>query len=145
MVALDTRLRRKDDDIVAKVMDGEAVIINLSSGVYYSIDHVGATMWEMIESSSSLEEVVTAILARYDVPQALARDDVLRLAGELLQHELVVIAAPEPAEPPPTAPVAAGPQKLPYESPQLNAYTDMEDLLALDPPTPGFADIPWKE
>lgn len=143
MIALHTRLRRKDDDIVAKVMDGEAVIINLSSGVYYSIDHVGATMWEMVESSSSLEEVVAAILARYDVPQALARDDVLRLAGELLQHELVVIAAPDPAELPPTTPVAAG-QKLPYASPQLNAYTDMEDLLALDPPTPGFADIPWK-
>src|ERR1700688_1331227 len=104
MVALHTRLRRKDDDIVAKVMDGEAVIINLSSGVYYSIDHVGAAMWEMVEGSSSLEEGLAAIVARYDVPQALAQDDVLRLAGELLHHELVVVAAPEPAEPPPIEP-----------------------------------------
>ena len=40
---------------------------------------------------------------------------------------------------------SAGADKLPYKSPQLHIYTDMEDLLALDPPTPGFADIPWKE
>lgn len=145
MLALNTRLRRRDDDIVAKVMDGEAVIINLSNGIYYSLDHVGATMWEMIQSGSPLDEVVAAIVARYDVPQALARDDAVRLAGELLHHELVVIAAQEPAEPSRTVLAAAGPDKLPYVSPQLNAYTDMEDLLALDPPTPGFADIPWKE
>jgi hypothetical protein len=145
MLALHTRLRRKDDDIVAKVMDGEAVIINLSNGIYYSSDQVGAAMWELIEQQYSLDEVAEAIAARYDVPRALAQDDAVRLAGELLQHELVVVAAEEPQEPSRSALASAGADRLPYRSPQLQVYTDMEDLLALDPPTPGFADIPWKE
>jgi coenzyme PQQ synthesis protein D (PqqD) len=145
MLALHTRLRRKDDDIVAKVMDGEAVIINLSTGIYYSSDHVGAAMWELIEKRYSLDEVAAAIAARYDVPRALVQDDVVSLGGELLQHELVVVATEEPQEPVRSAPASAGADKLPYKSPQLQVYTDMEDLLALDPPTPGFADIPWKE
>jgi hypothetical protein len=142
MLALHTRLRRKDDDIVGKVMDGEAVIINLSNGIYYSIDQVGAAMWELIEQRYSLDEIAAAIVARYDVPRALAQDDAVRLGGELLQHELVAIAAEEPQTPVPAHAVA---DKLPYKSPELRIYTDMEDLLALDPPTPGFADIPWKE
>jgi hypothetical protein len=145
MLALHTRLRRKDDDIVAKVMDGEAVIINLSNGIYYSSDHVGAAMRELIEKRYSLDEIAAAIMARYDVPRALAQDDAIRLGGELLQHELVVVAADEPQEPARPVPAPAGADKLPYQSPQLHTYTDMEDLLALDPPTPGFADIPWKE
>lgn len=145
MLSLHTRLRRKDDDIVAKVMDGEAVIINLSTGIYYSIDQVGAAMWELIEQGSSLDEVASAIVARYDVQPAQAHDDVARLGGELLHHELVVVAADEPQEPSRSAPVSAGAGKLPYMSPRLQIYTDMEDLLALDPPTPGFADIPWKQ
>ena len=33
--------------------------------------------------------------------------------------------------------------KLPYESPSLNSYRDMSDLLALDPPMPGLQQIPW--
>jgi hypothetical protein len=144
MLALHTRLRRKDDDIVAKVMDGEAVIINLSNGIYYSIDQVGAAMWELIEQRYSLDEVAAAIAARYDVSLALAQADAVRLGGELLQHELVVVAVEEPQEPSP-APASAGADKLAYKSPQLQVYTDMEDLLALDPPTPGFGDIPWKE
>ena len=31
-----------------------------------------------------------------------------------------------------------------YTPPVLEVYTDMSDLLALDPPMPGLADIPWR-
>ena len=34
---------------------------------------------------------------------------------------------------------------VPYESPLLNIYRDMGDLLALDPPMPGLAEMNWKE
>ena len=36
MVALENRLCRRDEDVIAKVMDGEAVIINLANGTYLS-------------------------------------------------------------------------------------------------------------
>ena len=35
--------------------------------------------------------------------------------------------------------------ELPYEAPTLNIYRDMGDLLALDPPMPGLADMAWKD
>ena len=28
---------------------------------------------------------------------------------------------------------------------RMNIYRDMGDLLALDPPTPGLGDTPWKD
>ena len=145
MLSPHARLRRKDDEIVAKVMDGEAVIINLTNGLYYSTDQVGGTIWAMVEDGRSVAEIVAAVVARYDVADLRARDDALRFAAELLQHELIAVDDGEPAEPtsPPVA--AGGADRLSYVSPQLSVYSDMEDLLALDPPTPGFADIPWKE
>lgn len=144
MLSLHSRLGRKDDEIVAKVMDGEAVIINLSNGMYYSLEQVGGAIWEMIEEGYRLDEIVAAIVARFEVSPAQAQDDALRLAAELIHHELIVIAEPEREEPP-RRQDARGPGKLPYAAPQLGAYSDMEELLALDPPTPGFADLPWKE
>jgi len=36
-------------------------------------------------------------------------------------------------------------QRLAYESPQLNIYRDMGDLLALDPPMPELAASPWSK
>ena len=142
MLALQDRLRRKDEEVIAKIMDGEAVIINLSNGLYYSIDRAGGSMWEMIEAGHRLDEVAATIAARYDVSAARAETDVLGLANDLLREGLVALDGHE--GPPPAAVEPVEQHKLPYESPQLTAYRDMEDLLALDPPTPGLQDIPWK-
>ena len=67
MVTLDDRLRRNEDEIAAKVMDGEAIIINLVSGVYYSMDKVGGAIWAMIEDGRSLGEMVTTLTEQYEV------------------------------------------------------------------------------
>jgi hypothetical protein len=142
MINPRSSLRRKDEDVVAKVMDGEAIIINLATGVYYSMSDVAGAAWELIEAGYPIAEIVGAVVARYDVDEEQAREDVLRLAQDLMREELVVAADEDRALQPLTSPAAS--TKLAYVVPQLNTYTDMEDLLALDPPTPSFNDIPWK-
>lgn len=143
MLTPQNRLRRKDEEVVAKIMDGEAVVINLANGMYYSLDNVGGLIWASIEAGRRIDEIAAEIAARYEVDPGQARDDVLGLASQLLDEGL--IAVDETANRPPAAAPAAESRKAPYQAPQLNAYSDMEDLLALDPPTPGLADIPWKE
>jgi hypothetical protein len=135
------RLCRKDEEVVAKVMDGEAIIINLATGVYYSLDQVGAAVWAMIEENCCIEEIVTGVVARYDVTKDRAQGDILRLIGELLREDIVAtVDRPQT----PTRTHAAPSKKAVYVVPTLHAYRDMEDLLALDPPTPSLSDIPWK-
>ena len=131
------------EEVAAKVIDGEAIMINLNTGVYYSLDKVGGSIWELLERGHSLGEIADAVTAQYDVSQEQARADVDRLAAELLQENLVKISNDEP--PPGQYSEAAQQQKLTYESPGLNIYRDMGDLLALDPPTPGFQDAAWRD
>jgi hypothetical protein len=143
MLTSQSRLRPNEQEVAAKVIDGEAIIINLANGIYYSMDKVGGLIWEMLAETHSLEEVTTALTARYDVSSEQAQADVERLAAELLQENLLLIAndgggIEKIAE-------QESQQKLPYEAPILNTYRDMGDLLALDPPTPGLQDIAWKD
>lgn len=100
-------------------------------------------MWEMIAANHTLEQVVSTVVHRYDVALDQATADVLRLADELLQENLVKLAAND-ALPTAFAPNRAA-AKEPYESPVLNIYRDMGDLLALDPPTPGLDTFNWKD
>lgn len=141
MLSLQARFRPNEQEVAAKVLDGEAIIINLSNGIYYSMDKVGGVLWALLAEGHSLQEILAAIVARYDVSPERARADLERLAAELLQENVVLASdhAPPPREHPEPR------QKLPYESPQLNIYRDMGDLLALDPPMPGLEEIPWKE
>jgi len=143
MLTLTDRLRPREAEVAAKVIDGEAIIINLASGIYYSMDKVGGTIWEMIERKHSLEEIIAATIARYDVSREQARADVEQLVRELLQENLVTLSEDGAST---AAKIQADQQEnLPYEIPKLNIYRDMGDLLALDPPVPGLADTPWKD
>ena len=143
MITARSRFRAREEEVAAKVMDGEAILINLSNGIYYSMDKAGGLVWEMVEARRRLEEMASCIVARYEVTAEQALADVERLMEELLQENLVVewedgaavIGVVEPGSI----------KKLPYEAPKLNIYRDMGDLLALDPPTPGLQDLSWKE
>jgi hypothetical protein len=143
MLTPQSRLRPNEQEVAAKVIDGEAIIINLANGIYYSMDKVGGLIWEMLAGAHSLEEVTTAIIARYDVSREQAQADVERLAAELVQENLLMIATNGGEQEKIVAHESQ--EKLAYEAPTLNTYRDMGDLLALDPPTPGLQGIAWKD
>ena len=143
MVTLNQRVQPNKEEVAAKVMDGEAILINLSNGIYYSMDKVGAVVWELVERNFSPEEMVATIMSRFEVETEKVQADVERLLKELGDEKLILaadgVAAGEREQP------AQVDTKQPYEPPQLNTYRDMGDLLALDPPTPGLEATPWKD
>jgi hypothetical protein len=143
MLNLHQRFRSYDEEVASKVVDGEAIIINLANGIYYSTDKVGALVWEHLLGGRSLEEVISSVTQRYDVTREQAESNVLELVQELVEEKLVV--AFENGDHPAAHANPESGEKLPYELPKLNIYRDMGDLLALDPPVPGLGDTPWKE
>ncbi len=144
MLPLSARLRPNEGQVAARVMDGEAIMINLSNGMYYSMDGVGGLIWEMIEGRHSLGEIAEAIAVHHEVLPEQAQVDLQLLVEELVQESLVQVAddrAPSGASQRP-----APRERTLYEPPQLTTYRDMGDLLALDPPTPGGAqEFLWRE
>lgn len=134
MLTLNTRLCPKDEEIAAEILDGEAIIINLATGSYYAMNGAGSVAWQGIEQHASIEELAARETDTFDVTIERARIDLLALAGRLLVEGVVRVSdATEAcgAASPPT-------ERLPYETPELSAYSDMRNLLALDPPMPAF-------
>jgi hypothetical protein len=129
------------EEVASEVLDGEAVLINLSNGMYYSIDGVGGRIWELIERGVCLDKVIQDVMSRYDVDEETANADVQTFVNELIAENLVVSAAPSSA----AIEAADSATRSPYDAPTLNVFRDMGDLLALDPPMPGLKDIPWKD
>jgi len=111
--------------VVGEVIDGEAIIMNLLSGVYFSTDGLGAQIWQGIESRASKAQLVQWVEAAY--PAAPVAKDLTVFFDDLLSRELVRLAdggGPEPVLPPL---VGA------YIAPTLSVYEDMQDLIQLDP------------
>jgi hypothetical protein len=137
----DPRFRVNSDEVTSKILDGEAIIINLSDGVYYSLVGPGTVVWAMASAGSGAEEIAGELIARYGETSDDVRADVESLL-EKLAAERLLVPAPEGAA------AGAVPEELPsggdYATPELEKYDDMSDMLALDPPLPGVRDLPWQ-
>jgi hypothetical protein len=70
-------------------LQGEAVILNYQSGVYYGLNPVGARIWELIQESKTAPEVHQELLSEYEVDSDRCWNDVLRLLAELQQAGLI--------------------------------------------------------
>lgn len=130
-----THFRVNSPNVIHEIIDGEAVLVNLDSGSYYSIDSVGAVVWDYVEKGLSRHQIVEAIASQYDGEQADIDQGIQQLFAQLQEEQLIV-----PTEAPSsnghafvTTSVSTGQNKPQFETPILHKYTDMEDLLLLDP------------
>jgi hypothetical protein len=119
--------------VVSEIIDGELVIMSLTSGNYYSSDNVGAVIWEWITEGQTFHRIERLMLDRYDAPADTLARDLAAFVDRLLQEQLVREVAPVEAS-------AAGHEnghvshpRERFVTPELHVYTDMQDLLLLDP------------
>ena len=113
------------------MLDGEAIIVNLDSGAYYSLRETGSAIWNLLEQGATLPQVIDQMARQYHGPVEAISASVHALASELQAENLIVPAA-QPAVPFPASPTANG-NRLPFQPPILEKFTDMADLLLLDP------------
>lgn len=70
---------------------GEAVILNLKSGVYYGLNAAGARVWRLIQEAKTVGAVLEALLEAYDVTPERCESDLVALLTDLAARELLVI------------------------------------------------------
>ena len=75
--------------VVAREVMGEVVLLDLGSGTYFGLDPVGARIWELASGGQALGRVAETIVAEFDVAREVAEADILRLAAELAERDLV--------------------------------------------------------
>ena len=87
-VSLDRRLR-VSDDVVFREMEGEAVLLNLDSGMYFGLDAIGTRIWQLLGEHQTLQAVFDQMLREFEVDSPTLRSDLLALVDRLMEHGLV--------------------------------------------------------
>lgn len=87
-MSLDQRVR-VSDDVVSRELEGETVLLNLASGMYFGLDAVGTRIWQLLEAQHTLQVVFEKMLEEFDVEEATLRHDLLALVERLSTCGLV--------------------------------------------------------
>ena len=131
------KLRINSPKVVHEMIDGEVVIVNLDRGDYYSLVKAGADIWEELTKGVARVDILENMVDRYDTSRETLESAINELIEKLQLEELIVI---EQTDDLPTTDTTnkqietnGNKEKLGFEKPTLQKYTDMEELLALDP------------
>jgi hypothetical protein len=127
-------LRINGPNIVHENIDGETVILNLDTGSYFSITDVAAYIWSCIEKGVPAPEIPPLIRGNYENVGPDAEQEIQSFISHLEQEGLVVrVTDASPAAQDWKTQIAPGNGKTAFNVPVLNKYSDMQDLLLLDP------------
>jgi coenzyme PQQ synthesis protein D (PqqD) len=80
------------EDVVFRELDGEAVILNLESGMYFGLDAVGTRIWQLLDTHRTLRKTLEALEAEYDVPPDRLKSDLTEFVDRLQSRGLLVIS-----------------------------------------------------
>lgn len=70
---------------------GEAAILNLSAGVYYTLDPVGSRIWELIHEPITISALRDRLMEEYEVTPQQCEEDLFTLLERLADEGLVEI------------------------------------------------------
>jgi Coenzyme PQQ synthesis protein D (PqqD) len=70
---------------------GEAVILNIQSGVYYGLNPVGTKIWSLLQQPTTVNQIKTALLEEYDVDPDICDRDLQNILQELYAINLIEI------------------------------------------------------
>ena len=114
------------------IIDGEAVIVNLEKGSYYSLDQAGARIWHLLSTGSSDREVLAKLLHDYSGSASEIETGLNELVEELEREGILALDQETTDEIDPAA-AASVDGKPVFVKPALQKFTDMEAILMLDP------------
>jgi hypothetical protein len=85
------------DEIVAREIEGELIIVPLASGMgdledeLYSFNETGRALWARLDGRASLGEIAASLAEEYDAPFEEIQTDLQGLVSELLRRRILVV------------------------------------------------------
>ena len=126
------RYRIDEPNVISETMGDETIIVNLSSGHYFSLQGANVDVWNCLDRGCDASAVPSYLEQAYDVGDADVGASVAALV-EQLQQEGLVVPRTDDVDPAELPDPPAGEERPPFAMPPLSKFTDMQDIILLDP------------
>lgn len=125
------QLYTTNPQVIHETLEGETIIIDLASGTYFSLQGVAPEIWNGLTAGQSDEQIVTGLQTRYTEDPAEIETAVATFLQTLMGEQLIA-PSQDGAVPAQVAPIEAS-EQMPFVPPRLERYTDMQEIILLDP------------
>jgi hypothetical protein len=78
-----------NEDVLFQELQGESVLLNLKSGIYFGLDPIGTRIWQLFAEHDALSDIARVIADEYDVSRDRCETDLVVLVTELERQGLI--------------------------------------------------------
>ncbi len=115
--------------MIHETIEKETVVIDTETGIYFSITGSGYLIMQMLDQGAHIADLAAQVAATFGIDAASLHPHVEDFVAQLLTEEMIV-----PTEEAPGAVAAlVFADGEGYVPPVLEKFTDMNDLLLMDP------------
>ena len=82
---------RISKEVIFQELEGEAVLLNMQSGIFFGLNPVAKRMWELLSELGQAERVLKQLLLEYDASEEKLRQDLVDFIEKLKSKGLVEI------------------------------------------------------
>ena len=72
-----------------RVIDDEVVVLDLQHDEYFTLNAAGAAVWHLLVDGATVEQLVDALMARFDVDADAAARDAAAFVASLRERDLL--------------------------------------------------------
>jgi|HubBroStandDraft_6_1064221.scaffolds.fasta_scaffold1262042_2 Coenzyme PQQ synthesis protein D (PqqD) len=112
-------------------LEDEVIIINVATGSYFSGSGSAADVWSLVSRGTSIADTVRRLAAEYSCDEETVARDVSECIDLLVERGLIQQNDEGPDLKAQLVPLRAG--RTSWITPTFDEYTDMWDLIRLDP------------
>jgi hypothetical protein len=116
--------------VMHETIEGETIIIDLSTGTYFSLRGSGPAIWNALAGGADAAGVRQSLEQLYDAAPGEIDGAIEAFLVQLEAEGLIATAAANGVPRPALEPVES---RIPFEPPQLEKYEDLQDIILLDP------------
>ena len=82
---------RRNPELVSSDLDGETVMMSIESGEYFGLDSVGSRIWELLETPTTVANLVDILVDEFEVSREECEADTIDFLNQLLDKHLLVV------------------------------------------------------
>ncbi len=89
---LDKYVVKNNEKTAYRIIDGEAVVVNLKDSTFHTLNPVATFIWEKADGQFRVEQIIEKICEEFEVDWDIAERDCLEFLSELASKALVVLS-----------------------------------------------------
>jgi Coenzyme PQQ synthesis protein D (PqqD) len=90
VIESDTRLRKNPQVVYRELADEGGVLLHLDSAQYHGVNSTGLAIWELLDGSRTVAEIVADLRGRLDQPPAVLDEEVTEFLASLSARGLAL-------------------------------------------------------